>query len=65
MSDGRTFPTLAKVEKANVEQLARWYRFYAADTAEERKIANRIAVRLKEKGGITPALSAKIGFGGV
>ena len=56
---------MAEVEKANAEQLARWYRFYAADNAEERKIADRIKERLKQKGGMTPALSSKIGFGGV
>lgn len=60
------FPTMQEVEKANVEQLARWYRFLpSGDSTEEAKIMDRIAERFKEKGGMTSALSKKIGHGGV
>lgn len=51
------------VEKANHEQLARWYRFLpSGDTKEQRKIQERISVRFKALGGMTPAISKKIGF---
>ena len=55
---------MAEVEKANHEQLAYWYRFLMADTPEHKKIMDRVAARFKEKGGMTPALSDKIGYGG-
>jgi hypothetical protein len=43
-----------------VEQLARWYRFLpTGDTKEQQKIMDRLAQRLKEKGGMTPALSER------
>lgn len=59
----RDFPTLEDVEKANHEQLARWYRFLpSGDTKEQRKIQERISVRFKALGGMTPAISKKIGF---
>ena len=48
------------------EELARWYRFLpTGDSKEEQKIMDRIAVRFKKAGGMTPALSKKIGHGGV
>ena len=59
------FPTLEDVEKASLEQLARWYRFLEAEGAEQQKILDRIADKVKKAGGITPALSHKIGYGGV
>jgi hypothetical protein len=60
------FPTLEQVEKAPHEDLARWHRLLPiGDTPEQKKIMNRIEKRLKEKGGMTPAISAKIGYGGV
>jgi len=58
------FPTTDDVEKASHEQLAYWYRFLMADTPEHKKIMDRVAARFKEKGGMTPALSEKIGYGG-
>ena len=59
----RDFPTLEDVEKANHEQLARWYRFLpSSDTKEQRKIQERISVRFKAFGGMTPAISKKNGF---
>lgn len=65
MGDRPDFPTMADVENADVEQLARWYRFLpTGDTKEQQKIMDRLAQRFKEKGGMTPALSEKIGYGG-
>jgi hypothetical protein len=42
------FPTMPQVEKADKELLARWYRFLAADTPEEKKILDRVAERFKK-----------------
>ena len=56
-------PTLEQVEKANREQLAKWYRFLpSGDTKEQRRVLDRIAERFKKLGGMTPELSKKIGF---
>jgi hypothetical protein len=61
--DRPDFPTMEQVEKANHEQLARWYRFLpSGDTKEHQKIMDRIAERFKKLGGMTPALEKKIGF---
>lgn len=60
------FPTMEQVEKASHEELARWYRFLpSGDSEEEQKIMDRIAARFKKAGGMTEALSKKIGHGGV
>ena len=60
------FPTMDQVEKASQEDLARWYRFLpTGDSKEEQKIMDRIAEKFKKSGGMTPALSKKIGHGGV
>ena len=57
------FPTLEDVQKANKEQLARWYRFLpSGETAADRKIMKRIAERFDKLGGMTPELSKKIGM---
>jgi hypothetical protein len=57
------FPTIEEVEKADREQLARWYRFLpSGDTPADQKIVNRIAERFEKLGGMTPALSKKIGM---
>jgi len=55
------FPTLEQVEKADKEQLARWYRFLLGTTDEQRKTLRRVAQRLEQLGGMTPELSKKIG----
>jgi hypothetical protein len=60
-----SFPTVAEVEKADAEQLARWYRFLLPADAEQEKVLQKISATLKGKGGMTPALSRKIGYGGV
>jgi len=39
---------MPQVEKADKELLARWYRFLAADTPEEKKILDRVAERFKK-----------------
>ena len=57
------FPTMQEVEKADREQLARWYRFLpCGDTPEQKKICDSIAERFKKLGGMTPALEKQIGF---
>jgi hypothetical protein len=54
---------MAEVEKANHEQLAKWYRFLpSGDTNEQQRVQERIAQRFKALGGMTPVLSKKIGF---
>jgi hypothetical protein len=58
------FPTMDQVEKASHEQLGSWYRFLLAETAEEEKVMDRIAVRFKKLGGMTPDISKRIGHGG-
>jgi hypothetical protein len=61
--DRPDFPTMEQVEQAGKEQLARWYRFLpSGDTGEQQEVQDRIAVRFKELGGMTPELSKKIGF---
>jgi hypothetical protein len=52
------FPTLEEVEKANREQLARWYRFLpSGETAADQKIMKKISERFEKLGGINPELS--------
>jgi hypothetical protein len=59
------FPAMEQVDKADHEQLARWYRFLPfRDTLEQRKIQQRLAGRFQRMGGMTPELRRKIGFGG-
>jgi hypothetical protein len=57
------FPTLEDVEKADKEQLARWYRLLpSGESAADKKIMKRIAKRFERLGGMTTALSKKIGM---
>jgi hypothetical protein len=57
------FPTIQEVEKADKEQLARWYRFLpSGETAPDQKIMKRMAERFDKLGGMTPELSKKIGM---
>jgi hypothetical protein len=59
----RGFPTIQEVEKADKEQLARWYRFLpSGETAGGQKIMKRIAERFEKLGGMTAELSKKIGM---
>lgn len=59
------FPTMEQVNKASLEELARWYRFLLPADAEQEKILETISAKIKKAGGMTPALSRKIGYGGV
>jgi len=57
------FPTIEEVERADKEQLARWYRFLpSGETAADQKIMKRIAGRFEKLGGMTAELSKKIGM---
>ena len=59
------FPTLEQVERADREQLGKWYRFLpSGETPEQQKIMDKIASRFKKLGGMTPELSDKIGYAG-
>jgi hypothetical protein len=54
---------MAQVEDADHERLARWFRFLpSGDTEEQLRVQDRIGERFKELGGMTPAMSKKIGF---
>ncbi len=61
MAGQQDFPTLEQVNKADKEQLAKWYRFLLGTTDEQRKTLRRVAQRLQELGGMSPELSKKIG----
>ena len=57
------FPNINEVEKADKDQLARWYRFLPSGESEaDQKIMKRIAERFEKLGGMTPDLSKKIGM---
>jgi hypothetical protein len=57
------FPTLQEVEKADKDQLARWYRFLpSGETTADQEIMKRIAERFEKLGGMTAELSKKIGM---
>lgn len=57
------FPTIEEVERADKEQLARWYRFLpSGETAADQKLIRRIAERFEKLGGMTGELSKKIGM---
>jgi hypothetical protein len=59
----KAFPTVQDVEKADKEQLGRWYRFLpSGETTADQKIIKRIAERFEKLGGMTPELSKKIGM---
>lgn len=52
MGDRPDFPTMEQVEKADHEQLARWYRFLpSGDTAEQKKIWIGLRNASKRKAG--------------
>ena len=57
------FPTIQDVEKADKEQLARWYRFLpSGETETDQTILKRIAERFQKLSGMTAELSKKIGM---
>ena len=56
-------PTIEEVEKADREQICRWWRFLGSPTTDEEVIVmNRIAERFREVGGFTPEISKQIGW---
>ena len=59
----KLFPKIETVEKADNEQLARWYRFLPSGASQaDRKTMKRIAERFEKLGGMTAELSTKIGM---
>ena len=57
------YPTMEDVAEASHEQLARWHRFLRSPTNDEQiDILNFITKRFNEKGGMTAAISKKIGW---
>ena len=57
-------PTMEEVEKADREQICRWWRFSPSPkTDDEVKVINRISERFDDLGGFTPAISKRIGWG--
>ena len=57
------FPIIEEVERADKEQLARWYRFLpSGETAADQKIMRRIAQQFEKLGGMAAELSKKIGM---
>jgi len=63
MQDRPDFPTLQDVEKANQEQLARWFSHLpAGETPEQKKVMDRINERFRKLGGMTPELEKKVGY---
>jgi hypothetical protein len=59
------YPTMEEVERADREQLCRWWRFLrSADvhSREEMMIQDRYQERYREVGGMTPAISKRIGW---
>lgn len=56
-------PTMEEVEKADREQICKWWRFLPSpETDAEVKIMNRISERFDELGGFTPEISKRIGW---
>jgi hypothetical protein len=54
---------MEEVEKADKEQLAKWFRFLpSGNTKEQQRVQDRIGERFKQLGGMTPELSRKVGF---
>ena len=59
----KRFPTIEEVERADKEQLARWYRFLpSGEAAADQKIMKRIAQRFEKLRGMTAELSKRIGM---
>lgn len=58
------FPTMEQVERADREQIARWwYRFLPKrEVANQQDIMDRILDRFLNMGGMTPGLRKKIAF---
>ena len=56
-------PTIEEVEKASRLKICTWFRFVRSPiTDAEVDIVNRIVERFDELGGMTPAISKRIGW---
>ena len=56
------FPTLDEVEQADLEQLARWWRFLPPITEKQRTVMDVLVRRFRDLGGWTPELSKRVGW---
>lgn len=57
------YPTLEEVEKADREQICRWYRFLPTPkTDRQGELLHTILTRFKELGGFTPEISKRLGW---
>lgn len=56
------YPTMEQVEAADHEQLARWQRFLSSPMDKQVEILRRLLARMQEFGGMTTAISKKIGW---
>ncbi len=57
------YPIIDNIRKADVEQLASWYRFLPSpDTKTKEQLLSLIITRFKELGGMTPTISKSIGW---
>jgi hypothetical protein len=56
------FPTMAQVEAADHEQLARWFEYMllGLENDEMKQIAQRIEERFNQMGGMTPEIKRRI-----
>ena len=57
------YPNVSAVVDADREQLGWWVRFLRSpETDDEHKILDQILTRFKDKGGMTPEISKRIGW---
>jgi hypothetical protein len=58
------YPSLEEVDKADLRQLAEWYRHLpVGSTSEHLNVINRVVDRFFDLGGWTPELSKQVGWG--
>ena len=56
-------PTIEEVEKASRLKICTWFRFIRSPISDDEvDIVNRIVERFDELGGMTPAISKRIGW---
>ena len=56
-------PTMEQVEKADREQICRWWRCLSSPTTDQEvRVMNRIAERFDKLGGFTPEISKRVGW---
>ena len=57
------YPSPSEVVDADHIQLGYWFRFLRSpETGDELKILNQIVTRFKDRGGMTPEISKRIGW---